>query len=202
MIMKPCLTFLISVIAGIIPSFAQLPAHQEASANRPLFIVDSAVIENMSDLKPEDIESVTVLKGQDAAGAAARFGKDGAAGVVLIRTKDPRRYLPVANILLLRQIKLTPHTLVMVDNKLIDDPMGYRLDTSKPAQVYIENINRFNYIDTLYKQLKIIRIVTNPAANVRTVLEGRLRSGPSPVDENKRPIYIRGADAPEEPVKN
>ncbi|WP_300597935.1 hypothetical protein [Niabella sp.] len=199
--MKRCLAFLINVIIGTTPLFAQSPAHRDSSANQPLFIVDSTIVENMSNLRPEDIESITVLKGQDAISTAARFGKDAAGGLVLITTKDPRRYLPVVNILLLRQITLTPHTLVMVDNKLIEDPIHYRLDTSKPVQVYIEDINRFGYIDTLYKQLKIVRIVTNPAANIRTTLQGRLRRDAPPEEENKPVIYIRGTDPQKIPVK-
>lgn len=193
MMKKQCLTFLINLMMATTPLFAQFPA-QAPSTNRPVFIVDSAVVENMSDLRPEDIDSVTVLKGQDADSAAARFGKSATGGVVLIKTKNPRHYIPITDLLLLHQIQLTSHILVMVDQKLIADPAHYRLDTSKPVQVYIENIHRLNYIDSLYKQLKIVKIVTGTQGRIQSALEGRLRSGPPPAGEHKRVIYIRGDD--------
>jgi TonB-linked SusC/RagA family outer membrane protein len=67
--------------------------------NQPLFVVDGVIVDNtqflgtggsrdfanaLSDLNSEDIESVSVLKGPNA---AALYGSRAAAGVVLIRTK-------------------------------------------------------------------------------------------------------------------
>ncbi|MEP2277256.1 MAG: SusC/RagA family TonB-linked outer membrane protein [Reichenbachiella sp.] len=65
--------------------------------NRPLFVVDGIPINSsfqqsgeidygdaLSDINPEDIESMSVLKG---AGAAAMYGSRGANGVILITTK-------------------------------------------------------------------------------------------------------------------
>jgi TonB-linked SusC/RagA family outer membrane protein len=67
--------------------------------NQPLFVVDGVVVDNrqflgsggsrdfanaLSDLNSEDIESVSVLKGPNA---AALYGSRAAAGVILIRTK-------------------------------------------------------------------------------------------------------------------
>ncbi|PWK77652.1 TonB-linked SusC/RagA family outer membrane protein [Mucilaginibacter oryzae] len=67
--------------------------------NRPLFVVDGVIVDNsqflgsggsrdfanaISDLNSEDIESVSVLKGPNA---AALYGSRAAAGVILIRTK-------------------------------------------------------------------------------------------------------------------
>ncbi|HEY9196500.1 MAG TPA: SusC/RagA family TonB-linked outer membrane protein, partial [Mucilaginibacter sp.] len=67
--------------------------------NQPLFVVDGVIVDNsqflgnggsrdfanaISDLNSEDIESVTVLKGPNA---AALYGSRAAAGVILIRTK-------------------------------------------------------------------------------------------------------------------
>jgi len=70
--------------------------------NRPLFVIDGIPVDAsysadtnewggrdmgdaLSDINPEDIESVNVLKG---AGAAAAYGSRGANGVVLITTKN------------------------------------------------------------------------------------------------------------------
>ncbi len=68
--------------------------------NRPLFVIDGIPMESsyggggrwggtdggdaLSDLNPEDIESMSVLKG---AGAAAAYGSRGANGVIIITTK-------------------------------------------------------------------------------------------------------------------
>jgi TonB-linked SusC/RagA family outer membrane protein len=67
--------------------------------NQPLFVVDGVIVDNsqflgsngsrdfanaISDLNPEDIESVSVLKGPNA---AALYGYRAAAGVILIKTK-------------------------------------------------------------------------------------------------------------------
>jgi TonB-linked SusC/RagA family outer membrane protein len=67
--------------------------------NQPLFVVDGVIVDNsqfqgtngsrdfqnaISDLNSEDIESVTVLKGPNA---AALYGSRAAAGVILIKTK-------------------------------------------------------------------------------------------------------------------
>lgn len=65
--------------------------------NRPLFVVDGIPINSsyqqsgevdygdaLTDINPEDIESMSVLKG---AGAAAMYGSRGANGVILITTK-------------------------------------------------------------------------------------------------------------------
>lgn len=70
-----------------------------AGNNQPLFVVDGVIVDNsqfqgtngsrdfpnaISDLNPEDIESVSVLKGPNA---AALYGYRAAAGVILIKTK-------------------------------------------------------------------------------------------------------------------
>ncbi|TWR28905.1 SusC/RagA family TonB-linked outer membrane protein [Mucilaginibacter pallidiroseus] len=67
--------------------------------NQPLFVVDGVIVDNsqfqgtngsrdfqnaIADLNPEDIESMSVLKGPNA---AALYGSRAAAGVILIKTK-------------------------------------------------------------------------------------------------------------------
>lgn len=78
-----------------------------SGSNQPLFVVDGVPISNnavtnntennesgfqevdygngAADINPDDIESITVLKG---AGAAALYGSRAAAGVIVIKTKD------------------------------------------------------------------------------------------------------------------
>ena len=59
--------------------------------NEPLFIMDGMPISGggsaAADINPNDIESVTVLKG---AAAAALYGQDAANGVIMITTKQGR----------------------------------------------------------------------------------------------------------------
>jgi TonB-linked SusC/RagA family outer membrane protein len=72
-----------------------------AGNNQPLFVVNGIPVDNsqlsglgardyanaISDLNPEDIESISVLKGPNA---AALYGSRAAAGVILIKTKNGR----------------------------------------------------------------------------------------------------------------
>ncbi|WP_241739080.1 SusC/RagA family TonB-linked outer membrane protein [Pontibacter beigongshangensis] len=55
--------------------------------NAPLYVVDGVPIPDINRLNPNDIESVNVLKG---ANAAAIYGSDGVNGVLMITTKKGR----------------------------------------------------------------------------------------------------------------
>ncbi|MFD0764348.1 SusC/RagA family TonB-linked outer membrane protein [Mucilaginibacter lutimaris] len=70
-----------------------------AGENQPLFVIDGIIVDNiqrlgtngsrdfanpLADINPDDIESVSVLKGPNA---AALYGSRAAAGVILIKTK-------------------------------------------------------------------------------------------------------------------
>lgn len=54
------------------------------SNNEPIYVVDGVPIPNISRLNPNDIESITVLKG---ANAAALYGSEGVNGAIMITTK-------------------------------------------------------------------------------------------------------------------
>ncbi|OZV67221.1 SusC/RagA family TonB-linked outer membrane protein [Winogradskyella aurantia] len=58
--------------------------------NRPLILVDGNVIEDLSVLNPNDIESINILK--DA--TAGIYGVRAANGVILIKTKSGRKNMP------------------------------------------------------------------------------------------------------------
>ncbi|WP_245189702.1 SusC/RagA family TonB-linked outer membrane protein [Lunatimonas salinarum] len=57
------------------------------SNNEPIYVVDGIPIPNINRLNPNDIESVTVLKG---ANAAALYGSEGVNGAIMITTKQGR----------------------------------------------------------------------------------------------------------------
>ncbi|WP_430467388.1 SusC/RagA family TonB-linked outer membrane protein [Winogradskyella ouciana] len=59
--------------------------------NRPLILVDGTVVEDLSVINPNDIESVNVLK--DA--TAGIYGVRAANGVILITTKSGRKEMPL-----------------------------------------------------------------------------------------------------------
>jgi TonB-linked SusC/RagA family outer membrane protein len=53
-------------------------------ANEPIYVVDGVPLPSISRLNPNDIESITVLKG---ANAAALYGSEGVNGAIMITTK-------------------------------------------------------------------------------------------------------------------
>lgn len=59
--------------------------------NKPLILVDGNVIEDLSVLNPNDIESINILK--DA--TAGIYGVRAANGVILIKTKTGRKEMPI-----------------------------------------------------------------------------------------------------------
>ncbi|MCH7409772.1 SusC/RagA family TonB-linked outer membrane protein [Belliella sp. DSM 111904] len=56
--------------------------------NEPIYVVDGVPIPDISRLNPNDIESITVLKG---ANAAALYGSEGVNGALMITTKKGRK---------------------------------------------------------------------------------------------------------------
>ncbi len=57
------------------------------SSNEPLFVVDGSPISSISHINPNDVESISILKGS----AAAIYGTRGANGVILIDLKSGRK---------------------------------------------------------------------------------------------------------------
>jgi len=62
------------------------------SGLKPLYIVDERQVDNLNDIDPNTIESVTVLKDKSA---TALYGPNGANGVILIKTKRTNDWLKV-----------------------------------------------------------------------------------------------------------
>ncbi len=54
----------------------------------PLFVVDGEIVDVVSNLDPDDIESIQVLKGKSA---KDKYGKKGTDGVIEIKTKDKQK---------------------------------------------------------------------------------------------------------------
>jgi TonB-dependent SusC/RagA subfamily outer membrane receptor len=56
--------------------------------DKPLIVIDGVITSemNMNDIKPNDIKSMNVLKGENA---KAKYGEKGASGVIEITTKKP-----------------------------------------------------------------------------------------------------------------
>ena len=62
--------------------------HSINSSNEPLLIVDGMEVSDISDLSPEEVETIDVLK--DAA-TTALYGSRGANGVILITTRHSNK---------------------------------------------------------------------------------------------------------------
>lgn len=58
------------------------------NTNAPIYVVDGMPVPNINRLNPNDIESITVLKG---ANAAALYGSEGVNGALMITTKSGSR---------------------------------------------------------------------------------------------------------------
>jgi len=85
----------------------------------PLVIVDGAPYSaSLTNISPEDIESVSVLK--DAA-SAALYGARGAAGVIIITTKKGKAHEATVNV----DLKWGVNSRAIPDYETISDPAGY-----------------------------------------------------------------------------
>jgi TonB-linked SusC/RagA family outer membrane protein len=65
------------------------------NTNAPIYVVDGMPVPNINRLNPNDIESITVLKG---ANAAALYGSEGVNGALMITTKNGARGSNVVNV--------------------------------------------------------------------------------------------------------
>ncbi len=65
-------------------TMTNIPISEGQSKSRPLIIVDNKKVEDINTVSPDDIESVNVLKGEDAINA---YGEDGKNGVIRIVSK-------------------------------------------------------------------------------------------------------------------
>ncbi|MBT0811595.1 SusC/RagA family TonB-linked outer membrane protein [Litoribacter ruber] len=76
--------------------------------NAPIYVVDGVPIPNISRLNPNDIESITVLKG---ANAAALYGSEGVNGALMITTKTGKKgagTVRVSNTTMFSQVYMLP----------------------------------------------------------------------------------------------
>ncbi len=111
--------------------------------NRPLFVIDGIPMESshgganqwggvdrgddLADLNPNDIKSISVLKG---AGAAAAYGSRGANGVILITTKNGSGRKGLGISLNSNYIMETPMVLPKLQNKYGQGAWGQYPDVS------------------------------------------------------------------------
>ena len=100
--------------------------------NSPLYVVDGFIVQTISDISPNDIESINVLKD---ASLTAIYGSEGANGVVLVTTKsgkegkmsiDFNSYVGFSKVYNLTEV-LSPYEFVYLQKEL--DP-GASIGTS------------------------------------------------------------------------
>lgn len=102
--------------------------------NSPLYVVDGIQVEDaLSNLSPQDIESLTVLKD---ASATAIYGSRGANGVVIITTKGGKKGKTIVNINALVGVRQLANKL---DVWKPYDFVRYQYDRSRGSTVNEEN---------------------------------------------------------------
>jgi TonB-dependent SusC/RagA subfamily outer membrane receptor len=69
------------------PSEIRIRGNSSLTNSTPLYVVDGAVMTDISSINPDDIESMDVLKGESA---TAIYGSRGSEGVVVITTKKQK----------------------------------------------------------------------------------------------------------------
>ncbi|GAB2802118.1 SusC/RagA family TonB-linked outer membrane protein [Rhabdobacter roseus] len=77
-------------------------------ANEPIYVVDGMPVPDIARLNPNDIESITVLKG---ANAAALYGSEGVNGALMITTKSGKQgrgVVKISNTTTFSQVYLLP----------------------------------------------------------------------------------------------
>jgi TonB-dependent SusC/RagA subfamily outer membrane receptor len=101
----------------------------------PLYVIDGVEIKSVENLKPEEIESISVLKGKSA---TTLYGEKGKNGVILITTKKSAEKAAV---------KVARNPIVIVDGKEFDGEIK-DIPVDEIASVSVlknENASPFNY---------------------------------------------------------
>ena len=72
---------------GQMPSIVIRGIGTNSGQTQPLFIVDGLQTENIASIRPEDVDSIDIIKD----GTSAIYGMQGANGVIMITTKSAAR---------------------------------------------------------------------------------------------------------------
>lgn len=155
-------------------------------SNQPLFVVDGVPIDNQtmnqenlipgggvsfgnrnsdygnraSDINPEDIESVTILKGPEA---SALYGSDGASGAIVITTKRGRSgkaSVSYDNSFRMEQVYLFPQTQKIygrgingiADPNATVNPFGAGAQYAYFGPKYAEGTKLYDNVDAFFKK--------------------------------------------------
>lgn len=92
---------------------------------QPIYVVDGEIVENIESIKPDDIESISVLKD---ASSVAMYGEKGENGVILISTKKKNKDV-------LGKIEGNP--AVIVDGKKYSSIEAANIDPNEIASVSV-----------------------------------------------------------------
>ncbi len=82
--------------------------------NKPIFVVDGIVVDDINGLSANDIESASVLKD---ASTAAVYGSNGANGVIVIKTKTGKKGSTSFNFDTYYSVKFKPKTLDLLNSE-------------------------------------------------------------------------------------
>ncbi len=92
-----------------------------STSNAPLYIIDGIPVDDVTDLNPNDISSIEVLKD---ASSSAIYGSRGANGVILITTKQGKKGKPTFNFDMYYGIQKVDKTVDVMDR---DEFLAYNI---------------------------------------------------------------------------
>lgn len=130
------LTFIFCLFLSV-TALAQNTVHGNTVHGNPLFIVDGVIVTNgiMNNLKPSDIEKITVLKGKVA---ISIYGEKAADGVIIITTKNHKVKRPLSRFAMLQHALIsTPDSvrpLITIDGAIYKGDI-MTIDSNKVAGI-------------------------------------------------------------------
>lgn len=159
--LRAVILFLLGCLAHYVAYSQTICAPSRASVIQPVIIIDSVLNDNSSlqTVNPDDINSITVLKGSNAVAIARKYGKDGKPGVVIIETKNQKNYKLLREALADRNFTILPSMVFMVDDVFVRNIDRYRIDPTKIEAVFTVG-SGFEYLSPEYRNLQIIKIAT------------------------------------------
>ncbi|WP_281336187.1 SusC/RagA family TonB-linked outer membrane protein [Flavobacterium eburneipallidum] len=133
--------------------------------NAPLYVVDGFIVANLNDIPPGDIQSIDVLK--DAA-TTAIYGSQGANGVVIVTTKNPKAGKTTVNFNQYMQIGTLPK-----DRKYdVLSPYEYVMMQYEKARITSQNdVDNFERFFGKYDDLELYK--SKPATDWQDDVLGR-----------------------------
>ena len=136
-----------------------------ANNSSPLYVVDGMIVDNISYLGPNDIESMSVLKD---ASAAAIYGVRAANGVIMVTTKQGSKDGSVKVLVnAYMGIKSASNVLPMVNTSEFVTLYNEALDFNGDTQTKHLTIDQFRYNTNWFNEVLSTRITNNEDVSIQ-----------------------------------